>query len=64
MKVIVRGVIPSERLYQGKCSLCKSTIEAEHNELNHSHDQRDGDTSTVLCPVCQERTVYFCEVKK
>lgn len=59
MKVIKRGVLPSEKLYRGRCGFCDSIVEATHNELDHRSDQRDGDTHSGLCPVCEEKTIYF-----
>lgn len=63
MKVIKRGVIPSEKLYRGRCRTCDSIIEATHDELKHTSDQRDGDYHSALCPVCQLSTIYFEEYR-
>ncbi len=52
MKIITRGVIPGERIHRATCYNCKSELEFQECEGKVTHDQRDGDFITVVCPVC------------
>ena len=54
MKVIKRGIKPSERIWQGTCHQCRSELEAQESEMTHiTHDQREGGYfSWEKCPVC------------
>lgn len=61
MKVIKRGVLPSEKKYRGRCPHCESIVEATHDELTHTTCQFDGDYSVADCPVCEVSRIYFEE---
>lgn len=53
MKVVKRGVPPSERIWMGTCHNCKSQMEEVETKLtNPRHDQRDGHMAQETCPVC------------
>ena len=57
MKIIKRGVIPSERVWSGHCITCKSQVEAVESEITHIiHDPREGSHACEKCPVCNEGT--------
>lgn len=58
MEIVVRGKAPSEYRYNGTCNTCRSVLKAEHDELHHTWDQRDGDMHTGNCPVCTSK-VWF-----
>lgn len=58
MDIVVRGKAPKEYRYDGKCGTCSSVLKADHDELEHSYYQRDGDIHTGKCPVCTS-CVYF-----
>lgn len=61
MKIIKRGVLPSEKVYRGRCNHCDSLVEATHDELVHTSCQKDGDFSTGQCPFCKVNRIYFEE---
>ena len=54
MKIIHRGVPPSERIWIGTCLSCGTVAEATESELQEKieHDQRDGSFAWKKCPVC------------
>jgi len=52
MKIIKKGNIPDEKIYQAKCYNCKTEIEFVQKEGVVTRDQRDGDFITVQCPLC------------
>lgn len=52
MKIISRGVPPSEAIHRATCTTCKTEVEFERKEGKMVYDQRDGDSVTVTCPVC------------
>lgn len=55
MKVIKRGVPPTERVWRGTCSNCKSTMEEMESKLYApTHDQREGCMALEICPICGE----------
>lgn len=56
MKVITRGVLPSEQIHRITCSTCNSELEFTRAEGTITRDQRDGDFITVTCPVCDKKT--------
>ncbi|WKV20474.1 hypothetical protein 16Q_081 [Pseudomonas phage 16Q] len=58
MEIIVRGKAPSEYRYDGTCDKCRSVLKADHDELEHTHDQRHGDAHRGTCPVC-DGDVWF-----
>ena len=63
MRILERGTLLSEKIYIGSCSHCKSLVEATHNELTHTFDQRDGEFHVGDCPVCKVSRIYFGESK-
>lgn len=53
MRITKIGTKPSERLWKGRCSSCKSEAEASEGELhNITEDQREGRFAWQKCPVC------------
>lgn len=53
MKIINRGVPPSEKPYTSKCGHCKTEIEFVESEARIVDDR--GDTCLVVeCPVCRK----------
>lgn len=58
MEILVRGKAPAEFRYDGTCSTCRSILKADHDELRHTYDQRDGDMHVGDCPVCTSK-VWF-----
>lgn len=57
MKVIELGILPEERVYQARCTSCKSLIEFDAKEAKYVFDPRDGDCYKISCPVCN-RDIY------
>lgn len=52
MRVIHRGTLPSDRLYEGTCTSCGTQVEYKKGEAQVSPDQRDNGATYVHCPVC------------
>lgn len=52
------GVIPADKIWEGECSSCKSTIEAVVSELTRTYE-----TATAVCPICNN-VVYFYQTTK
>lgn len=52
MKIIRKGVIPSEKEHECMCSKCKSIFTFTEREAQLRSDQRDGDFFELNCPVC------------
>lgn len=60
IKIIKRGLPPEERIIRATCQHCKSLLEFSLKDANVTHDQRDGSTAEVICPVCNKRAYgYF-----
>lgn len=57
MRIVERGTLPEEQLWQGTCTHCRTRIEFERHEGKFHDDQRDGSYVTIACPVCQ-MTIY------
>jgi hypothetical protein len=56
--IIKKGELPEKAVFVGKCLHCKTELEfLREDATNYYHDQRDGLTVTVGCPVCS-KTVY------
>lgn len=53
MRVIKRGILPSERKTEWTCGTCKSIVESTQNEGEYISDQREGDCVKFECPVCK-----------
>jgi hypothetical protein len=52
VKIITRGVPKTEYVYRSVCTSCRSLLEFKHAEMKHTSCQREGDYSTLKCPVC------------
>jgi len=55
IKIIVRGKAPSEKVWKGTCSSCKSVLEWKEADATYKQNatQRDPDPFTQIpCPVC------------
>jgi hypothetical protein len=52
MKIIERGVLPSEREWRATCTTCRTRFECLESEGKVCDDQRDGRYLAVACPVC------------
>ena len=57
MKILTLGKVPEIKLYKGTCGCCGSVIEADHREINHSHDGHH----IGVCPVCDSRMAFYSE---
>ena len=51
MKIIKRGILPSEKKAEWTCNHCKSIIESTQAEGRIISD-RDGNLVESVCPVC------------
>lgn len=57
MKIIKRGILPSERDMEAHCMACKTVFEfTPSKDAKRVNDQRDGDSWKVACPVCGRQT--------
>ena len=54
MKVLKRGAVPKDRVYQFQCSKCGTVAEANRSEGRPSSDERDRDLVVFDCPVCHQ----------
>ena len=52
MKIIRRGTLPTEKVYEGTCNHCDTVVEFQAKEAKLVSDQRDGDYYEIQCPVC------------
>lgn len=57
MEIVKKGSLPSERMYEASCNHCGTVMRFKQSEGKVTHDQRDGSTVSVACPVCLY-TVY------
>ena len=52
MRLISKGQ-PKSRTFRGTCTVCRSTFDAEPDELQIEWDQREnGELAHKACPVC------------
>jgi len=54
MKILERGQIPNEQLYEIRCTKCRTLFQFQQQEAKYHSDQRDGDYLMIDCPVCKE----------
>lgn len=52
MRVLERGDLPEHKVYQCRCTNCRSLYEFERREAKYVNDQRDGDFLETHCPNC------------
>lgn len=52
MRIITKGKLPEDALYEVICQHCKTVFEFERREAKFTSDQRDGDYLIIICPVC------------
>lgn len=57
MEIIKRGERPEDKVYDGKCTHCKTEVRFKASEARSSHYPRDGALLVVTCPVC-DRDIY------
>jgi len=57
MKVIVKGALPEEELYQARCNHCSSVLEFMKKEVRWEHSQREGSYVEFQCPVCSRAAI-------
>jgi hypothetical protein len=57
MKIIHRGVPPSERIYSGRCTSCSTLVEFQQSEATASQDQREPGYY-IKCPICPHGTIW------
>jgi len=55
MEIISRGTPPSEKIHKIKCNNCNSLIQFTEGEGKIVHDQRDGNSISIICPVCGKK---------
>lgn len=53
VRIVKLGKLPSEKVYSGKCTNCKTEVEFKRGAANYVPDQRDGDMLQVSCPLCR-----------
>ena len=54
IKVIKEGKKPEDAKMSGQCYNCKSVVECLCSDTKVFHDQRDGSTYSITCPVCKK----------
>lgn len=52
MRIIERGDLPEDKLFQCRCTNCKTLYEFVRRESRYHSDQRDGDYLETHCPHC------------
>lgn len=58
MKIIYRGVKPSDVEYIGVCNTCRTQAAFKRGEAKESpSNQREGSYLYVICPVCDGKIV-------
>jgi hypothetical protein len=64
MKIIRKGKLPSEDMFEGECYNCHSILQEKRGELKVQYDQRDNDSfAHAKCPVCGESAVLHPKQK-
>lgn len=61
IEVLNRGQPPSDRVFEGMCTNCRSTLRCTRADVREFQtNQRDGDYGHIECPVCHYMyaTVY------
>lgn len=59
MEVIRKGKPPSERVWEGTCTHCRSVMQAKESELKVTDDQRDGPFAKASCLVCSQEFYLY-----
>ncbi len=52
IKIIECGTLPAEREWKAQCYTCRTRFECHQSDGILSHNQHDGSTLEVPCPVC------------
>ena len=52
MKIIERGELPQNKIYQAECHRCKTTFEFEKHEARPFNDRNEM-VLVINCPVCK-----------
>ena len=53
MKVLKQGTLPKDKIYEVVCYNCTSLLQFKRSEGKITYSQRDGNSITVICPVCK-----------
>jgi len=61
MKILKRGKNPDDQPWRGRCTHCRSKIEAVRSELEEvEYDQREhGYFGRTPCPVCRQSMLFY-----
>lgn len=60
MKIIKRGIVPKEQIFEVTCITCKSELEFAKGELTARGSQYNEAIYGITCPVCNA-DIYFYE---
>lgn len=64
MKILIKGKIPEEVLYQAICPNCKSLIEFEGREAKYRDHYQQRPSLVIACPVCDKDIMHSIVVKR
>lgn len=59
MRIIKRGILPSEMLYRTKCNNCGTQYEFKQSEGSITYDRNDY-LIVSLCPLCNKQVFTAC----
>lgn len=51
MRILTKGKLPTEKVYEVKCRYCKTRFEFKKGEAKEVDDQRDGTYLSIRCPL-------------
>lgn len=54
MEIIKQGKLPEESTRVMTCDYCKTKFKFSLKEAERHSDQRDGDYTTINCPLCKK----------
>lgn len=65
VKILNRGVLPKDKVYEGNCPNCKTRFEFTHDEAKESCDPRDNvKLLSIVCPLAGCFTTIYVNAKE
>lgn len=64
IKILKQGRLPEEVTYKFICNHCATEFTAQQRDGKVRHDQRDGDSLEVKCPLCSHSCYSDKEYKE
>jgi len=61
IEILTKGTPKSEIKYELRCHDCGTVFTCQKIDMQFHSDQRDGDYTTINCPICSKKVYFYGE---